>query len=263
MFVESRVPGPVPRIINQVWLNGDPPDTLLRLQERMMRLNPGYDLRLWKPENFPPLYNARWYAEIEGLSYKSDIARYEILWRHPGIYVDFDAIFWRGFDDIFGDAGCSSMPDNFFVRESDERINNAIFGVGPGSPIAAALVERLDLSARRHKEVGGRAHMSGVVYFTRVVESFPETAYVLPRRTFHSGLNVRCAIKAARDPKYACLACHFYNNIPDVLGVVEHCYLTGELSDAMAVPPPPPVPPRLRWNGSALAPVAPQENLGA
>ena len=43
----------------------------------------------------------------------------------------------------------------------------------------------------------------------------------------------------------------------------EHCYLTGELSDAMAVPPPPPVPPRLRWNGSALAPVAPQENLGA
>lgn len=200
---------PIPRVIHQIWLNGEPPDTLKRLQERMMRANPGYELRVWTKETLPPLYNVKQFAEVEGWSYKCDVARYEILWRYAGIYVDWDVIFWRGFDDIFA----AGMPDNFFVPQQDGQINNCLFGVGPGSPIAAALVQRLDLSRRMYRDAGGRAHQSGVPYFTRVVQSFPETAVVLPAATFHSGMEMRCAIKAASDPRYACLGCHFYNSM--------------------------------------------------
>ncbi len=237
------MPGPIPRIINQIWLNGEPPDMLKRLQERMMKFNPGYELRLWKPEHFPALYNAKWYEKIEGYNFKSDIVRYEIMWRHPGLYVDFDVIFWRSLDDIFDAAGLGTMPDNFFVMENDETINNCVWGVGPGSPIAVALVTRLDFSARMYENIGGRTHQTGVPYFTRVVKSFPETAYILPRRTFHSGLNLHCAIKAAKEPDYAAHACHFYNSNAGFLDDVMKAYITGQLSDndkPVAAPAPPP-----------------------
>lgn len=235
------MPQPIPRVIHQIWLNGEPPDVLKRLQERMMRLNPGYALRTWTKDTLPPLYNAKQFAEVEGWSYKCDVARYEILWRHPGIYVDWDVIFWRGFDDLFGEG----MPDNFFVKESDDTINNCIFGVGAGSPIAAALVTRLDLSRRLHKEAGGRSHQSGVQYFTRVVQSFPETAVILPAATFHSRVNIRCAVNYAKDPKYACLGCHFYNNMPGVLDEAENM-----LNAGFGDPHPPRVVPPLQSFGA-------------
>lgn len=242
------MPGPIPRVIHQIWLNGEPPDTLKRLQDRMMRFNPSYDLRVWGPEHFPPLYNAKQYAEVEGMSFKCDVVRYEILWRFPGIYIDWDVIFWRGFDDIFGDAGCSVMPDNFFVREHNDKINNAIYGVGPGSPIAAALVERLERSSLMHKhpDVGGRSMQSGVEYFTSVVRSFPETAVILPKRTFHSGLPYRCAMRAAQDPRYATLANHFYNNMPGMLDAVEDDFVSGKIKDSDVPPPRPAMPPSAR-----------------
>ena len=204
------MPGEIPRVIHQVWIgNVEPHPGLLRMQERMMRVNKGWELRVWREPDIPVLHNQAVYAKVKGITHKSDVVRYELLWRHPGVYADWDIHWLRPLDDYIG--GCTE----FFVPEGwdDEGrpiLNNGIFGVGPGNPIASALVARLESSAARYLE-HNRSRAVGVGYFTSVVRSFPD-ACIWPRQCFHQGHALR-AVTAPEWTKHTpALGVHFFQS---------------------------------------------------
>ncbi|HRQ73263.1 MAG TPA: hypothetical protein PLU35_09570 [Phycisphaerales bacterium] len=78
----------VPRVFHQVWLGGDVPEGLLRVQQRMLELHPGWEHVLWTEDTLPPLINAEQFDEAPEPQFKADVARYELLARFGGVYVD-------------------------------------------------------------------------------------------------------------------------------------------------------------------------------
>jgi hypothetical protein len=136
--------------------------------------------------------------------------------RNPGIYCDWDVWPfkpWRDLCDV-------DHTDNFFHREGEANgnpnynLNNGLYAVGHGCPIAWALAERLDVSCRTHKDNGGQVQMVGVGYFTRVVKSFPERAVILPQGLFYDPLSLKVFDQPpeylAKSPLHSL---HFYNSV--------------------------------------------------
>lgn len=174
----------IPKVVHQVWLGRGLPDSLKHLQTRMLRINPDWSLRMWTEDNLPGLFNEKAYLSLKGLSYKSDVLRYEILARFGGVWCDFDMVWLRPLSEILD----LDTADNFFTTEAQggecPPVNNGIFGVSRNNPIAWKLVAGL----RRSFEINapdGQYNQTGVGYFSRVVRSFPERAVLLPSGTFH------------------------------------------------------------------------------
>ena len=95
----------IPKIIHQIWLGtGDksPPVKYVFYQETIKKLHQQWKYILWtedmiQAENFPDidLYNTtRTYTE------KADIARYMILKKYGGLYIDMDTYCLKSFDPI-------------------------------------------------------------------------------------------------------------------------------------------------------------------
>jgi len=110
----------IPKKIHQIWLGGDIPDKYRRLISTWREKNPDWEYRLWTDsdiENFG-LSNIDKFNSISNLGAKSDIFRYEILYRHGGLYIDTDFECLSSFDDLlyldfFAGTGHVSSPEVF------------------------------------------------------------------------------------------------------------------------------------------------------
>lgn len=95
----DRING-IPKIIHQIWI-GDkaaPPKKWLDTWSRtFMSQNPGYVYVLWRDDDLKHLkmHNRALYDAEPTLPGKADVARYEILYRYGGVYVDADIV-WLG-----------------------------------------------------------------------------------------------------------------------------------------------------------------------
>lgn len=79
--------------IHQIWVGPNPiPQKSLEFIDKIKTLHPDYEYRLWSDKDLTP-------ENFETLSYinstpiyaqKADIMRYEILYKHGGIYLDID-----------------------------------------------------------------------------------------------------------------------------------------------------------------------------
>jgi mannosyltransferase OCH1-like enzyme len=92
----------IPRIIHQLWIGPKPvPDVLMNTWKQ---LNPDWQYMFWDEktisEFFPNgLKNQRQYEEMTELCGKCDIARYEILEKFGGFFIDADSICINKLDD--------------------------------------------------------------------------------------------------------------------------------------------------------------------
>lgn len=91
--------GSIPKIVHQVWLgNEEPPLKWMQTwKDFCNRYNWGY--KLWRDSDIEKfgLQNKSAYKEAKSYQKKSDIARYEIVHRHGGLYADCDMV-WLGKD---------------------------------------------------------------------------------------------------------------------------------------------------------------------
>lgn len=147
--------------------------------DRWRKLHPRWKFQLWTPETTPALRHQEFYDHPEAYSplsnpwqWRSDLARYEILHEHGGVYVDADLEPLRRIDELV--EGCEAV----IAREDGVFVNNAFVGSAPGSRFLADVLDGLAVSvaaqpgARVNRQVG--AH-----YLTRVVRRHPEVR-VLP-----------------------------------------------------------------------------------
>ncbi len=108
---------------------------------------------------------------------RSDIARYEILHRHGGVYVDCDEEPRRPIDDLL-DA------ELFAAWETDDVwVNNAVMGSRPGHPLLAEMIAALPASVIRHRRKRPN-HMTGPRFLTPLIRDRADVT-LLPSATFY------------------------------------------------------------------------------
>src|SRR5438309_627607 len=137
----------IPRVIHRVWPGEDPlPAELEAYGESWERHHPGWEMKLWRPSDLPPLRNQAHFDSATSYAMRSDIARYELLLRFGGIYVDTDFECLRPFDDLL--AGVEA----FMGTEDGWFLTNALMGAVPGHPVIEAVVDAIPGSIAANPE---------------------------------------------------------------------------------------------------------------
>jgi mannosyltransferase OCH1-like enzyme len=93
----------VPKKIHQIWLGSPLPKKYFSYQKSWQVHNPDYEYKLWTEKDILDLelHNEKQYKASKNFGVKSDIARYEILYRFGGIYADTDFECLNPFDERF------------------------------------------------------------------------------------------------------------------------------------------------------------------
>lgn len=156
----------IPTTFHRIWVGPAMPEAFVRYGETWQELHPDWNMILWNEENMPELVNQKLYDEaprifpgFEG-QLRSDIARYEILHRYGGVYIDTDFECLKPIDELIKGAGF------FCAWEIQGKVaNNAILGCTPGHPFAKVLVDELEELVRRQLKTWP-AKASGPHYLT-------------------------------------------------------------------------------------------------
>lgn len=172
----------IPRVFHQFWTGSALPAWAEKLSDRMLAVNPGWQRIIWTEEKLLAehgMINRREYVDVKGLSYKSDVARYEIIARHGGVYCDFDVIWLRPLESFV------NLAFDFVARENRTVLNNGIFGCRPGSAFAWDLVGCLPEAYAAEEKLGGRPWQTGVGFFGKIAARHSPHLVQLPATVFH------------------------------------------------------------------------------
>ena len=141
----------IPHTFHSIWVGDPMPDHLAAYVASWVDVNPGWTHRIWGEADLDWLTNQSLFDEAEKHTtsvgqFRSDIARYEILHRFGGVYVDCD------FEALAPIAGLIADADCFAAWETDGTwINNAIMGATPGHPLLLELIAKLPDNVRRNR----------------------------------------------------------------------------------------------------------------
>lgn len=154
----------IPHIIHQIWIGGPVPQAFESYMNSWKRMNPDWEYRLWTDENIHelfPLYNQCFYDQTESMGVKSDLLKWEIIYRFGGIYVDVDFECLHSFDflNFRYDFYTAYQPlDAFFVQ-----LGAALYAASPGHPILKHCIETI--KDDWHEK--GAPKKSGPVHFSK------------------------------------------------------------------------------------------------
>jgi hypothetical protein len=147
----------IPRTIHRVWLGTAPiPTEHQRFGETFAQHHPGWEMRLWTDEDLPGLgITAEERERTRAYSELSNLARYEVLHRFGGVYIDTDVECLRPLTPLLRGV------DAFAALEVPGRVGNAILGAVPEHPVFA----RATRLARRTLGTGVNSPNANGPYF--------------------------------------------------------------------------------------------------
>jgi hypothetical protein len=175
----------IPRRIHRIWLGSPPPQDYIDNAQTWLDVNPGWTLTEWDEQSLLDLgleNQALWDEAAEHLSsrllsrFRSDIARYELLWRFGGMYVDHDFVALRPIAPHIAGKTC------FAVQEKPGLIANGLLGSIPKHPLMRLLIDEAPESFRkRPKQQPWRS--VGPAFLTNLADGRGDL-HVLPKRLF-------------------------------------------------------------------------------
>ena len=155
----------IPKIIHQIWLGSPLPEEFIALQETWIQhhLDRGWSYKLWTDEDVAQLglYNQEFYDATDNYGVKSDIVRWELLYRFGGVYIDTDYECLQPLDELHYtyDFYTALQPlDTLFVQ-----LGAALVGSIPGHPLLKHCIETIK-DDWHHK---GAPKKTGPVHFTK------------------------------------------------------------------------------------------------
>jgi len=172
---------PVPRTVHQVWIGGPAPETTAVWRDHSARN--GWDYRLWDEQaladlgiDADPLYRAR--LESGDFPGAVDIARYHILARVGGVYLDCDWMPVRDapLDDAIPMTGLSVIAEETprLTGTGSPFLNNSVIAAPPEHPAFQTLLSALPEVARRLPK-GPAWWNTGPLVFTLACRAGPVT----------------------------------------------------------------------------------------
>lgn len=134
------MPEVTPRLVHLIWLGSEVPDRVRRLEADIAAHDPHVEVRVWQDGDLDWLEHLDLLHREARFPAKADIARYEILLRFGGIYLDADFRVHRPLTDVY-----RAIDEHGIVVARQSRIvyNNAFIGAIPGHPLIADLVAGL------------------------------------------------------------------------------------------------------------------------
>ena len=152
----------IPRKIHRVWLGSPMPERFVELGRSWQRLHPEWELITWGDADLDWLRNRAEFERAPRLTTRSNIARYEIVHREGGLYVDCDFEALRPIDELLDEATL------VVGEEHAGLLSNGLFAAAPGHPTLAYAIAELPRSFGalhdRHSIVN-----SGPEFWTRCV----------------------------------------------------------------------------------------------
>jgi FkbM family methyltransferase len=157
-------PMAIPRIFHHIWLGSDEiPDEVRRLRQTWMNRHPTWTFRLWRDADLDWLRNHQLLLRSPSLAQRSDIARYEIIHRFGGVYLDGDMEALRPIDPLL--EGFEFIAG----REGSGAVCNALVGACAGHPLLKAIIDALPASCIANQR-RGIPFQSGPGFLTRIID---------------------------------------------------------------------------------------------
>jgi hypothetical protein len=128
----------VPRTVHLVWLGSPIPPQVERLCADITRHDPGVEVRVWADADLAWLQNRESLLAEPRMSAKADLARFEILSTHGGIYLDADFRVYRPLEPVFAAIDAHGLV---VARQSPTVYNGAFMGARSGHPVLASLID--------------------------------------------------------------------------------------------------------------------------
>jgi mannosyltransferase OCH1-like enzyme len=137
----------IPKIIHQIWLGSPLPEKFKAFTQTWAAHHPDWQYKMWTDKDIAELNLENQDAYDKAINYaeRSDIARYEILYRFGGLYVDTDCECLQSFGNLhyYYDfyAGLEFPCMALFLRPVI--IPNALIASIPGHPIMRAMIDTI------------------------------------------------------------------------------------------------------------------------
>jgi hypothetical protein len=168
----------IPRLFHWIWFGSKPmPEQHQRWIEGWLALHPGWEHKVWTDANRPTFANEAQFLAADNFSLKANVARYEIVYRYGGVYLDTDFECLRSIEPLLPGVGA------FIASEDPDSLTHlavGIFGAVPNHPWLAELIARLPQAM----ETGwGNQHQAGPVFARSLTVGRPDIR-VFPERLF-------------------------------------------------------------------------------
>ena len=164
-------------ILHQMWVGGPLPDQHARWIEGVKAMHPGWEHRLWTDTDLTWLANRDVYDDAERRvvdhkvgQFRSNIARYEILHRFGGVWLDTDIEALAPLDSVMGPQAWAGW------ERQDEWVGTSIMGGEAGAAFWQACIQGVrqpDYPAKQE-----------VQFFTRLYREHGEL-HVYPEKLFY------------------------------------------------------------------------------
>jgi len=162
----------IPKIIHLVWFGGKRPEKFQILVDKIKEINFDYKVIEWNDSNINfELINKSLIENCGNLGAKSDIFRFEVLFKFGGIYMDYDFLTIKKFDDL--------LNLNFFVGcpfNAPNEVWNSIVGSSKENPIVEKFLLGLSETKPIQKwEISRVMSETGPYYLQKIFEEYENT----------------------------------------------------------------------------------------
>lgn len=154
----------IPKIIHQIWIGGPLPEAFKDLCDswKVYYNNRGWLYKLWTDEDVDALnlYNRGFYDATKKPGIRSDLMKWEIIYKFGGFYLDVDFESLQPLDDLSGyDFVTALQPlDTYFLQ-----LGAAFYGARSGHPILEYCIK----TVKKDWRLKTTPHKTGPVHFTK------------------------------------------------------------------------------------------------
>lgn len=131
----------IPKVMHHVW-DGDLPPLYQNYFEECKKIHPNWEFKFWSDKDIKnlKLEYEDLYDKSRNYAGRSDIARYEILYRFGGVYRDLDVKCFQSIDDL-NHMYDFFAPIEFPTKYWQAALNNGIIGARASHPILKSTLE--------------------------------------------------------------------------------------------------------------------------
>ena len=149
-----------PKIVHQIWFGKKIPKFKKLYMSTVKKYFPNFKYKLWTnkdltkikfPNTFDTIQKIIKYAEIKGINrfaQVADLARYEILYRYGGVYIDTNIEFFKNAEELF-DASfvvVNEDPCELNCKVNGKKyLSNSLIGSIPMHPIMKRAISKQNL----------------------------------------------------------------------------------------------------------------------
>lgn len=167
----------IPKLIHLVWLGSPLPERCKAIVASWERFHPDWVVKVWTDEDAASFHltNQEAFDRAKNYGEKSDIFRYEVLYRYGGLYADTDFECLKSFDELH--RSCE-----FYCGIAQNGVPYLLIGlIGsvPGHPILKATIDNLRTGAADW-DLERIMRETGVYFFTK---KFFEQAPLCPKNS--------------------------------------------------------------------------------